>query len=676
MFNRILWTLDNEMDGNSFERLCTDLLSREGYKDIVPIGGTHDRGRDAEIRPLKGIKATGGITFFQFSLEERWESKLKRELEKICKHNHKINNYVFVTSRKVTGRKRDKLTSLVANQYQYDLIIYDREWLRHRLEEGHPDLAARYLAVTESIAMDRHNRSELTPPASEESDKRAWALYRHGEYEAAAVKFKMLVKMNDKDIRAWQALAWCQYSLFHYNEALASVNRAISLDKNDNSTLSLKACILTEGGIQNGLKANLLLAKDLFEKIAMHSKNWVDHYNYGNVLHSLGKYELAKHEFLLAIECDPQQASVWKNLGTIYFYLNDHKEEINCYDKALAINSQLPEAFASKGVTLLRIYGEAQEAADLIHQAIIIDNSIAIRWPSAWYWLSQAYYKMGNLSEALIQVNSGLEISPHHSGLLDLKAMILSKLWPEDSRYIDQALSFFKFRTELSSEDYSSLLELIQIYNATGRNKVAMDLLIRYIDLGEIDIVPLFEMTGYDLDDCLIALRYLPAYRTFRISNPILNYLSLLEHHELELDYDFEKALFITCSIPFGLVCHLFVNTPQNKSSKMLEQARSLIQNSLQLSLPKHSIRLAMKIKLDTTEQIADGLSRILVIWPDIALLELSRQFGYASGFFGVPVDQLDKSIAGQGETLSQWQTRIRNDTLFEINKCLRIFGD
>lgn len=64
MHNRVLWTLDNEIDPTTFERLCTDLMYREGYTDIIPVGGTNDRGRDAECRTWKGIKSTGGRTFF------------------------------------------------------------------------------------------------------------------------------------------------------------------------------------------------------------------------------------------------------------------------------------------------------------------------------------------------------------------------------------------------------------------------------------------------------------------------------------------------------------------------------------------------------------------------------------------------------------------------------------
>ena len=67
MFNQILWALDNEIDGTKFEQLCTDLLGREGYIDIIPIGGNYDGGRDAEIRRFLGIKSTGGTVFFQYS---------------------------------------------------------------------------------------------------------------------------------------------------------------------------------------------------------------------------------------------------------------------------------------------------------------------------------------------------------------------------------------------------------------------------------------------------------------------------------------------------------------------------------------------------------------------------------------------------------------------------------
>jgi len=53
-FNQVLWTLDREIAPQDFERLCVDLLCRDGYWKIVPVGGTQDRGRDAEASYWRG----------------------------------------------------------------------------------------------------------------------------------------------------------------------------------------------------------------------------------------------------------------------------------------------------------------------------------------------------------------------------------------------------------------------------------------------------------------------------------------------------------------------------------------------------------------------------------------------------------------------------------------------
>lgn len=69
--NVVLWSLDH-MDGASFAKLCTDLMYRLGYPDIIPVGGMHDRGRDAQA-----IRYTdsGG-------LNKSWSKKLSDEMKK------------------------------------------------------------------------------------------------------------------------------------------------------------------------------------------------------------------------------------------------------------------------------------------------------------------------------------------------------------------------------------------------------------------------------------------------------------------------------------------------------------------------------------------------------------------------------------------------------------------
>ena len=102
MFNKILWAMDNELDGSTFERLAVDLLYRNGYKDIVPIE-PQDSGRDAEEFPRAGLGRAGQACLFQFSLEEDWRGKLRRDARKLQQGGSDFTHFVYVTSQKARG---------------------------------------------------------------------------------------------------------------------------------------------------------------------------------------------------------------------------------------------------------------------------------------------------------------------------------------------------------------------------------------------------------------------------------------------------------------------------------------------------------------------------------------------------------------------------------------------
>ena len=107
ILNPILWVIDSGLDSKIFERLCHDLMYRNGYKEIMPLGGTYDGGRDAQLCSFHAKDAKGGDVFFQYSLEKKWERKLERELKKVHNKGHKISKFIFITSQNVTGTKMD-----------------------------------------------------------------------------------------------------------------------------------------------------------------------------------------------------------------------------------------------------------------------------------------------------------------------------------------------------------------------------------------------------------------------------------------------------------------------------------------------------------------------------------------------------------------------------------------
>ena len=299
MFDELLWTIDTQLDGHQFERLCVDLLFQVGYPDIVPVGGTHDRGRDAEMVVYASNGSRGRRSFFQFSLSTDWKRKLLGELKKVKKNGHVIDDYVFVTSQTVMGAVRDELSETVLHEYGWSITIYDREWLRLQLSQGFPEIAQKYLGIPSS---DEQSLQILQPTIlSHRPSDEHWILYEKGDYDGAVVAFRDLLAAHPSDSQAWEILAWCQYRTFRYLEALYSINRAVQIDGETSQRRSIKACILAEDGIATRSRANLLEARAVFEVLAKTSSRSVDHYNFANTLSALGEYTAAVGEYKRAV---------------------------------------------------------------------------------------------------------------------------------------------------------------------------------------------------------------------------------------------------------------------------------------------------------------------------------------------------------------------------------------
>lgn len=129
--DKVLYALDVEIQPRDFERLCVDLLAREGYRHIEPGGGNKDQGKDAEIRYWRGASDQCSVVAFQFSLEKKWEQKLSRDATKIAKGDSDVGEMVFVTSQKVTGVRKNQLRAEFKSKRRWELTIYDREWFRN-----------------------------------------------------------------------------------------------------------------------------------------------------------------------------------------------------------------------------------------------------------------------------------------------------------------------------------------------------------------------------------------------------------------------------------------------------------------------------------------------------------------------------------------------------------------
>lgn len=478
--DQILWALDHSISPHEFERLCVDLLGREGYRQIVPVGGTNDRGQDAELRYYVGAADRQVAVAFQFSLEKRWEPKLRKDAAKIANHNSDIVTMVFVTTQMVTGAKRDSLRTAIREQFGWNLTIFSREWLRARLSELHHDLAAKYLGIslppTPGYAATAFELSIIDDAAEQE-------IFQHTSPELLRAMFAARTEKEPHDPRHWYQLARLEYALRNYDAAIRAVTGALRLGSADELlVLNIElfhAGVLAEKGIAERSRPLLVRARDILLKNLPGRKRAVDHYNLGNILGALGERAEAKKQYAYCLALEPQSAKAWKNFGSLFAAEGDHDVALEAFDQALSYQPDLVEAHLCKATTHLIFRNEPEEAIRCFETALSLVTSIHEKWPYVGYWFSRALCEVGRDEEALKQIESELAVRPDDVFLLDQKVVVLRQLRKRDVRYEDQAMEFLKFRVDALPFDFLGLGEIVDILQGRGQPDAAWPLIDR-----------------------------------------------------------------------------------------------------------------------------------------------------------------------------------------------------
>lgn len=140
----IVYCLQQVTDYLQFERLCHDILALDGYRNIEPIGGSGDKGRDA-IHVDK--VSDGKTTVFAYSVREDWLKKLREDAEKIVKHKHACDQWVFLSTAKIGANERDDAIKYVKDKYKWDVDLYGIERFRTLLATTHREVIAHHPSI-------------------------------------------------------------------------------------------------------------------------------------------------------------------------------------------------------------------------------------------------------------------------------------------------------------------------------------------------------------------------------------------------------------------------------------------------------------------------------------------------------------------------------------------------
>lgn len=489
----------------------------------------------------------------------------------------------------------------------------------------------------------------------------AWRNYYAGKYEDASFYFKSLLKKEQiNHVVILEGLAHSQYMSFNYKDALQAINKCIETIGTENQYLT-KACILAEDGAETGSKAKLIEAKNIFHKYLLgENDNEIGHYNFANTLKSLGDLEEAAKQYKLCLQINPNNAQAWKNLGSIYYDLHNHEEEIVCYDKALKINPNLPQALFSKGVTLSHIYKKHLEGLSLMLKSNEHEEEMMNGYPVGYFWIAYTYEKLNKIVESLRYIDKGLSIDPENLFMLDFKTNLLGFNFDKDDKLKNIAIAFFEYRLELDNH-FRSLYYLIKAKKVHDEN-IILELLKKYTPIVKFADLSTFTKCELILPDVLKFLLHYDKYLTLRQTCPLSRYLNHLISQNHSISLEFYEIMDLIFAKGFSDAIEVYY---KNRNIKLIGEA---ILNALSF-LPKAIFELIPDEEYTQDEALAI-MAHIYLEYPNIAVREFGVQIGLITGNFGLekvdPADILSDS----------WFDEFRDSTLTHINRKIKLLKE
>lgn len=199
----------------------------------------------------------------------------------------------------------------------------------------------------------------------------------------------------------------------NYDEALASINQALSKDSIRPDLLDLKSVVAAEKG------DTLLAIKSLEKAIGI-----LPDPQYIIALGALyaetsNPLALEMADALLIGAKAKAEKKAYFIKGLYYTYKNEKEKAITFFDKSIAASYTFKDAWLEKGLALYDLK-KYKEAADVFEKAITIQNSFV----RAYYYLGQCYEKLNRTDEAIQSYQMALYYDPKDEDNLDA----LSKL--------------------------------------------------------------------------------------------------------------------------------------------------------------------------------------------------------------------------------------------------------
>jgi tetratricopeptide (TPR) repeat protein len=162
------------------------------------------------------------------------------------------------------------------------------------------------------------------------------------EYTDALRSSEAALAMNDQNYRALQHVAWCEFLLERYPQALKHIDKAISLKQSDGDGYYIKGRILMA-------TEKYPDASESFKNAIRHNHSKVAYLGSSGILNALTKsYNEAFNDFLKATQIDDTVHEIWFNIGILYEMHQQYSEALLAYKRTIEADPSFNEAILRK----------------------------------------------------------------------------------------------------------------------------------------------------------------------------------------------------------------------------------------------------------------------------------------------------------------------------------------
>lgn len=480
------------------------------------------------------------------------------------------------------------------------------------------------------------------------------------------------LKDKEKSVHDCELVSSCFYSLYRYNEGFVYTEEKLKIYYSDN-LLTLKACMLCEGGICENSNIKITMSKEIFEKLINTAPTYVNFYNLGNTVSALSDYQYAEQLYKKSLELNSDFYMAWKNLGTIYYYLKQHDKELECYDNALRIYPDLIEANISKGLTLAKIYGKYNEAIDILENVYCDEQGMSKKWVYFYYWKASIYLANNTPQKALHNINKYLTYRPDNEAGIYLKFEIYYSLVREDNSYGEEALNYLLMIRNYIKDSTEIMLEILYLNFELNSNDICKGITEELCQMNNIKIkfqAETFEC--FNLKEIYILFLNIDFYIKFRNLSILQEYQFNISDSENNIELDI-NILWFSFGILFVKSMEKFqdvkinTNSLANYFNYILNSAKDLIEIIIKL--------LCCKYIHNSTDEKSKVMSLLMVHIPEIILREVSRIFGWICGLNGVR-NKLSDLAVQKANISDDYLIDTMISVMYKINNELRLLKD